>query len=90
MNIQDIKSAIISGVYTNDDLNTIADAIKFARSQLAKQNARSFWAGDSVKFTSNRNGVTYTGTVEKIKLKYALVRTTNHRFNVPLSMLESA
>ena len=90
MNIQDIKSAIISGTFTNDDLNTIADAIKFARSQLAKQNARNFWAGDSVKFTSNRTGVTYTGTVEKIKLKYALVRTNNHRFNVPLSMLESA
>ena len=89
MNIQDIKSAMISGTFTNDDLNTIADAIKFARSQLAKQNARSFWAGDSVKFTSNRNGVTYTGTVEKIKLKYALVRTNNQRFNVPLSMLES-
>lgn len=89
MNIQDIKSAIISGTFTNDDLNTIADAIKFARGQLARQNARSFWAGDSVKFTSNRNGVTYTGTVEKIKLKYALVRTNNQRFNVPLSMLES-
>lgn len=89
MNIQDIKSAIISGIYTNDDLNAIADAIKFARGQLARQNARSFWAGDSVKFTSNRNGVTYTGTVEKIKLKYALVRTNNQRFNVPLAMLES-
>ncbi len=90
MNIKDINSAIISGVFTNDDLNSIADAIKFARSQLAKQNARSFWAGDNVKFTSNRNGVTYTGTVEKIKLKYALVRTNNQRFNVPLAMLESA
>ena len=90
MNIQDIKSAIISGIYTNDDLNSIADAIKFARGQLAKQNALSFWAGDAVKFTSNRNGVTYTGTVEKVKLKYALVRTNNQRFNVPLAMLKSA
>jgi hypothetical protein len=90
MNVQDIKSALISGTFTNDDLNAIADAIKFARSQLARKNARTFWNGDTVKFTSNRNGVTYTGTVEKIKLKYALVRTNNQRFNVPLSMLESA
>ena len=90
MNVKDINSAIISGVFTNDDLNSIANAIKFARSQLAKQNARTFWNGDTVKFTSSRNGVTYTGTVEKIKLKYALVRTNNQRFNVPLAMLESA
>ena len=90
MNIKDINSAIISGTFTNDDLNSIANAIKFARAQLAKQNARSFWAGDTVKFTSSRNGVTYQGTVEKIKLKYALVRTNSQRFNVPLSMLESA
>ncbi len=90
MNIKDINSAIISGIYTNDDLNSIGDAIKFARAQLARQNARTFWNGDLVKFTSNRNGVTYTGTVEKIKLKYALVRTGSARFNVPLSMLESA
>lgn len=88
MNSQEIRSAIISGTFTNDDLNTIVDAVKFARSQLAKQKARTFWAGDSVKFTSNRNGVTYTGTVEKIKLKYALVRTGTSRFNVPLNMLE--
>ncbi len=90
MNVKDINSAIISGIFTNDDLNSIANAIKFARGQLAKQNARTFWNGDTVKFTSNRNGVTYTGTVEKIKLKYALVRTNNQRFNVPLAMLESA
>lgn len=90
MNLQDIRSAIISGTFTNDEMNLIADAIKFARGQLAKQNARTFWAGDAVKFTSNRNGVTYKGTVEKIKLKYALVRTPTSRFNVPLAMLESA
>jgi hypothetical protein len=84
-----VRNLIISGVFTNDDLNSIADAIKFARSQLAKQNARNFWSGDTVKFTSARNGVTYTGTVEKVKVKFALVRTNAARFNVPLSMLEA-
>ena len=90
MNIKDINSAIISGVFTNDDLNSIVDAVKYARSQLGKQNRRSLMLGDTVKFTSNRNGVTYTGDVEKIKLKYVLVRTNHGLFNVPANMLEVA
>ena len=90
MNIKDINSAIISGVFTNDDLNSIVDAIKYARAQLTKQNRRAFWPGDTVKFTSNRNGVTYTGTVNKVKIKYVLVRTPSGMFNVPANMLEAA
>lgn len=87
--IQEVRSAIISGVFTNDDLNSIADALKFARSQLTKQNTRALRAGDTVKFTSNRNGVTYSGTVEKVKLKYVLVATPQGRYNVPANMLEA-
>ena len=41
MKVQEINSAIISGIYTNDDLNSIVNAIKFARAQLTKQQARS-------------------------------------------------
>ena len=88
MNIKDINSAIISGVFTNDDLNSIVDAVKYARSQLGRQTRRSLMLGDTVRFTSNRNGVTYTGDVEKIKLKYVLVRTNGGLFNVPANMLE--
>lgn len=89
MKVQDINSAIISGIYTNDDLNSIADAIKYARAQLAKQNRRALMPGDTVKFTSNRNGMTYVGTVNKVKIKYVLVRTPGGLFNVPASMLEA-
>ena len=89
MNIKEINAAIISGVFTNDDLNSIVDALKYARSQLSKQNKRALMLGDTVKFTSNRNGVTYTGTVNKIKIKYILVRTNaGALFNVPANMLE--
>jgi hypothetical protein len=87
--IRDINSAIISGVFTNNDLTSILEAVKFARSQLGRQKAREFKAGDTVKFTSNRNGVTYTGKVDRVKLKFALVTTGYQRFNVPLTMLES-
>jgi len=89
MSIQEINRAIISGVFTNDDLNSIVDAIKYARAQLTKQNKRTFRLGDQVKFTSNRNGMTYVGTVRKVKIKFILVNTPNGLFNVPANMLEA-
>jgi hypothetical protein len=89
MSIQEINRAIISGVFTNDDLNSIVDAIKYARAQLTKQNKRTFQLGDTVKFTSNRNGMTYVGTVRKVKIKFILVNTPNGLFNVPANMLEA-
>lgn len=89
MSIQEINRAIISGVFTNDDLNSIVDAIKYARAQLTKQNKRTFRLGDQVKFTSNRNGLTYVGTVRKVKIKYILVNTPGGLFNVPANMLEA-
>ncbi len=90
MSIQEINRAIISGVFTNDDLNSIVDAIKYARAQLTKQNKRAFQLGDRVKFTSNRNGLTYVGTVRKVKIKFILVNTPGGLFNVPANMLEAA
>ena len=90
MDIKAINAAIVSGIYTNDDLNSIIGAIKYARSQLAKQNKRAFQLGDTVKFTSNRNGLTHVGTVRKVKIKYILVNTPGGLFNVPASMLEAA
>ena len=90
MDIKQINAAIVSGIFTNDDLNSIVDALKYARAQLSKQNRRAFMPGDTVKFTSNRNGQTYTGTVNKVKIKYILVRTNAGMFNVPANMLEAA
>ena len=89
MNVHEIRSAIISGTFSNQELDGIADALKFARSQLTKQNTRALRAGDTVKFTSTRSGVTYQGTVEKVKLKYVLVATPQGRYNVPANMLEA-
>lgn len=89
MDIKQINAAIISGLYTNDDLNSIAEAVKYARAQLSKINRRSLMPGDTVKFTSNRNGMTYKGTVERVKLKYILVNTPQGRFNVPGNMIEA-
>ena len=89
MNIQEINRAIITGNFTNDQLTSIVSAVTYARSQLRQEIKRSIRLGDTVKFTSNRNGVTYTGTVNKVKLKYVLVRTNAGLYNVPANMLEA-
>ena len=88
--IQQINSAIMFGNLSNVELESVISAVKFARTSLAKQNKRAFQLGDSVKFTSNRNGLTYTGTVRKVKIKYVLVNTNGGLFNVPANMLEAA
>lgn len=89
MDVKEINSAIMFGNLTNDELSTVIDAVKFARTQLTKQKTRAFSIGDSVKFTSNRNGLTYVGTVRKVKIKFVLVNTPGGLFNVPANMLEA-
>ena len=94
MNAQEINRAIISGNFNNDDLSSIIDAIKFARARLTDQTKRSLTLGSKVKFTSNRNGQTYVGTVEKIAIKYVTVRENKPGsfigglWKVPANMLE--
>ena len=90
LSIRDINSAIIAGTFTNDQLSSIVDAVRFARSQLTQQTKRSLFLGDTVKFTSTKNGVTYTGTVNKIAIKYITVSTPQGLWKVPANMLVSA
>ena len=87
--IVDIRTAIVSGRMTNAELDTIQTAVTFARSQLARQKVRTFNRGAMVKFTSNRNGQFYIGTVEKVNIKRVLVRTHTGLISVPANMLES-
>ena len=90
MNVKEINSAIMFSNLTNDELSTVIDAVKFARMQLTKQKTRTFGVGDRVKFTSNRNGLTYVGDIQKVKIKFVLVKTPGGLFNVPANMLEVA
>jgi hypothetical protein len=85
--IQDINSAIISGRFSNQDLSSIIDAVKFARAQLAQETKRSLSLGSQVKFTSSRTGVTMQGTVQKIAIKFVTVNTPTGLWKVPASML---
>lgn len=89
LTIQEINKAIMFGKFNSEELTSIGEAIKFNRAQLVRQVKRSLELGSTVKFTSNRNGMTYIGTVEKIAIKYITVRDNNRGlWKVPASMLE--
>lgn len=88
MDIRQINSAIISGNLTNDELNSIAQAIKYARGQLARNIKVSLRVGDNVNFTSTRTGRNTTGVVTKVAIKYVTVRSTDGLWKVPANMLE--
>ena len=88
MNIAQINTAILQGGFTNEQLTSIIDAIKFARAKLTQENKRSLRIGTSVKFTSTKRGMTMQGTVNKIAIKYVTVATPQGLWKVPANMLE--
>lgn len=90
MDIGTLNGVIMRGNYSNDDLNSIMETVKYARSKLGRAKLRSFGVGDAVKFTSNRNGRVYQGVVEGVKIKNVIVNTSMGRFRVPANMLEAA
>lgn len=88
--ISEINTAIVTGDFTNDQLNSISDAIRFARSQLATKAKFTLVKGSNVKFTSSRSGQIVTGTVEKVNRKFIIVRSGLSNWRVPANMLEAA
>ena len=90
VDIVDIRIALVSGVYTVSELDTIAQALKFARAQLARQQIRACVPGDSVKFTNPKTGTIFLGTVDRVKIKNVIVATPQGRYNVPANLLEFA
>lgn len=89
MDTNDIISAIRSGSWTFDEINDIIQAGINARSQLGRQKMRGLRPGMTVRFTSNRTGHVYQGTVVETKLKNVVVQTPGGRYRVPASMLET-
>ena len=87
MDIKAINSAIITGNWTNDQLTSMGDAIKYARAQLGQKTKWSLRIGDNVNFTSTKTGQNFTGMVTKIAIKYVTVRTVGGLWKVPANML---
>ena len=94
MTLQEINRSIINGTFSNEDLNSIGDAIKFVRSQIANKNKYTLTVGTSVQFTSSRSGQTIIGKVEKVNRKFIIVRENGKAFGgswrVPANMLSAA
>ena len=83
----DINTAILQGGWTNDQLTSMIDAVKFARARLTEQSKRSLRIGDNVNFTSTKTGQNITGVVMKIAIKFVTVKTVQGAWRVPANML---
>ena len=82
---------ILEDIYKMDsaDIQSIVDAVKLRRNQLHFSDAQSFRVGDTVFFRGRRNTLC-EAKVEKIKVKFVLVRTLDGtRWNVPGSHLHT-
>ena len=88
LNIQQVNSAIMLQQWTDTELRSMIDAVKWNRSQLQKQVKRSLAIGDTVSFTSSKTGGNVTGTVRKIAIKFVTVDTGQTLWRVPANMLQ--
>jgi hypothetical protein len=63
------------------------DAVKWNRTNLAKQIKRSICIGDNVEFTSSKTGRAMRGFVTKVAIKFVTVDTGLGQWRVPANML---
>jgi hypothetical protein len=87
MNIAQVNGAILAGGFTNNELTSIVDAVKYARAQLAQQIKYTLRVGDNVNWDSSKTGRNTTGVVIKVAIKYVTVKTATGLWRVPASML---
>jgi len=87
--VQEINQAIMFGDFTNTELMSMIDAVKWRRATLAKLTKASLIVGDNVNFTSGKTGQNVTGVVVKIAIKYVTVRKDSDGtlWKIPANML---
>lgn len=90
LSIQDVNSAIMFGSFSNEQLESIAAAVKYRRAQINRETKRALMLGDVVRFTHPRTGRTHQGNVVKINIKNIKVRDGITTWNVPANMLTVA
>jgi hypothetical protein len=88
MDIKQVNQAIMFGTWTNVELNSMIDAIKWNRNSLMKQVKNSMAVGDTVSWISGKTGQRVQGSVTKIAQKYVTVNTGAGLWRVPANMLE--
>jgi hypothetical protein len=87
MSIQTVNAEILAGNFTNEQLSSVIDAVKFARARLSEKTKRSITIGSNVNFSSSKTGQNLTGVVMKIAIKYVTVKTISGLWRVPANML---
>ena len=87
MDIKAINTAIVTGKFTIADLDSIQDAVKFARSRIASTLSSTLTKGARVRVNHAKvQGI--VGTVLKVKIKKADVDFGGKIFQVPLAMCQ--
>jgi hypothetical protein len=87
LSIQDVNKAIMLQEWTNTELSSMIDAVKWNRERLAKRIKYSIRVGDNVEFTSSKTGRLTRGFVKKVAIKYVTVDTGMGQWRVPANML---
>ena len=87
LTIQQVNSAIMLQTWTDVELRSMIDAVKWNRANLAQRIKRSISRGDNVEFTSSKTGRLTRGFVTKVAIKYVTVDTGLGQWRVPASML---
>jgi uncharacterized protein YwbE len=87
LTIQEVNKAIMIQEWTNTELSSMIDAVKWNRERLAKRIKYSIRVGDNVEFTSSKTGRLTRGFVTKVAIKYVTVNTGMGLWKVPANML---
>jgi hypothetical protein len=87
LTIKEVNQAIMLQTWTDVELRSMIDAVKWNREQLAKRIKRSIGRGDNVEFTSSKTGRLTRGFVTKVAIKYVTVDTGMGLWRVPANML---
>jgi hypothetical protein len=87
MDIKQVNSAIMFGTWSNIELQSMIDAVKWNRASLGKRVKAGLSVGDRVSFTSSKTGMNMVGDITKIAIKYVTVRVGTTLWRCPANML---
>ena len=87
MDIKAINTAIVTGSFTATELQSISDAVKFARARVASSLIGQLRKGVKVKFNGRRGAVLF-GTVRSMGTKNVVVDTPEGAWRVAATLLE--
>ena len=89
MNCEDLMKEIIAGRWTNEEIDNLVAAVRFACEFKAKEAKASLRVGHKATF-KDRSGKTLVGVVSKINNKSILIFVDGARWRVSPSLVSAA